>query len=116
MKTIAIPYSIFFFIFVSIAFLSQPSSGSEDDAIEEIVVLGELVDGLGLRQSAEAASRIGLSLLETPSSVAIISGSRIQTGNRRCQKSPRCCNRGITSSAFDFFYSRFYQVSNNSAA
>ena len=78
MKTIAIPYSIFFSIFVSIAFLSQPSSGSEDDAIEEIVVLGELVDGLGLRQSAEAASRIGLSLLETPSSVAIISGSTMQ--------------------------------------
>lgn len=46
--------------------------------VEEIVVVGEVIDQLELLQPSDAGSRLGLSLLETPATVEIIDGSTMQ--------------------------------------
>ena len=110
MKTIR-PYGIFFYHFRQHCIPISTEFWIEDDAIEEIVVLGELVDGLGLRQSAEAASRIGLSLLETPSSVAIISGSTMQARGYKQVTDAVKSLPGVVTGEYQqrlrLFYSRF---------
>jgi iron complex outermembrane recepter protein len=50
----------------------------EEEFVEEIVVVGEVIDELELLQPSDAGSRLGLSLLETPASVEIIDGSNIR--------------------------------------
>ena len=53
-------------------------STADNDVIEEIVVRGDIVGDLGLNAVSESASRLGLSLLETPASVDIISSDVMQ--------------------------------------
>ena len=59
-------------------FSSLLLAGAEDEIIEEIVVVAEIVDELELLQPSDAASRLGLSLLETPATVEVIDGSTMQ--------------------------------------
>ena len=65
-------------IFLACLFSSQLVAGAEDEIIEEIVVVAEIVDELELLQPSDAASRLGLSLLETPATVEVIDGSTMQ--------------------------------------
>ena len=51
---------------------------SADTPIEEVVVVGEVINELRLAQPSDAGSRLGLSLLETPATVEIIDGSTMQ--------------------------------------
>jgi iron complex outermembrane receptor protein len=46
--------------------------------VDEVVVVGEIVDELQLLEASDAGSRLGLSLLETPASVELIDGSTMQ--------------------------------------
>jgi iron complex outermembrane receptor protein len=46
--------------------------------VEEVVVVGEIVDELQLLEASDAGSRLGLSLLETPATVELIDGSTMQ--------------------------------------
>ena len=65
-------------IFLVCLFSSQLVVGAEDEIIEEIIVVAEIVDELELLQPSDAASRLGLSLLETPATVEVIDGSTMQ--------------------------------------
>lgn len=56
-------------------------SGFAEDAaqvVEEVIVVGEVVDELGLAQPSNAGSRLGLSLFETPATIEIIDGATMQ--------------------------------------
>ena len=58
--------------FLTCLFRSQLAAGAEDEIIEEIVVVAEIVDELELLQPSDAASRLSLSLLETPATVRLV--------------------------------------------
>ena len=55
---------------ISVVFAAESRNG----IVEEIVVVGEVIGELGLAQSSDAASRLGLTLLETPATVEVIDG------------------------------------------
>ena len=58
----------------------SPQSYAEESGlfVEEVVVVGEVIDELELLQPSDAGSRLGLSLLETPATVEIIDGLTIR--------------------------------------
>ena len=65
--------------FIVIAGSAQYSFAEEPEKlVEEIVVVGEVIDELELLRPSDAGSRLGLSLLETPATVEIIDGSTIR--------------------------------------
>lgn len=57
---------------------AQPSLAAQSAMVDEVVVVGEIVDELQLLEASDAGSRLGLSLLETPASVELIDGSTMQ--------------------------------------
>lgn len=57
---------------------AQPSLAGQSAMVEEVVVVGEIVDELQLLEASDAGSRLGLSLLETPATVEVIDGSTMQ--------------------------------------
>ena len=57
---------------------AQPSLAAQSAMVEEVVVVGEIVDELQLLEASDAGSRLGLSLLETPATVELIDGSTMQ--------------------------------------
>lgn len=57
---------------------AQPSLAAQTAMVDEVVVVGEIVDELQLLEASDAGSRLGLSLLETPASVELIDGSTMQ--------------------------------------
>ncbi|MCR9258872.1 MAG: TonB-dependent receptor [Pseudomonadaceae bacterium] len=65
-------------IFVAFLFPLNVLAQSEEQIVEEIVVVGELIGELGLSQPSSAGSRLGLTLLETPATVETISSSIIR--------------------------------------
>ena len=54
------------------------SALADDHEIEEVVVVGEIVGELGLLEPSDAASRLGLSLLETPATIEVLDSSTMQ--------------------------------------
>ena len=57
---------------------AQSVLASQPEIVEEVVVVGEIVDELDLLRPSDAGSRLGLSLIETPATVEIIDRSTIQ--------------------------------------
>ena len=73
------------FVFVTALLLvaSFPTDALADDEsemeeIEEVVVVGEIVGELGLLEPSDAASRLGLSLFETPATIEVLDSSTMQ--------------------------------------
>ena len=59
--------------------LGAPAAlASQLEIVEEVVVVGEIVDELDLLRPSDAGSRLGLSLFETPATVEVIDGSTMQ--------------------------------------
>ena len=70
MKKLARFYFYFWSVATGVAFTSH-SALTDDHEIEEVVVVGEIVGELGLLEPSDAASRLGLSLLETPATIEV---------------------------------------------
>ena len=65
-------------IFVALVVYAQTVSASEDEIVEEVVVVGKIVDQLNLLEQSKVGSRLGLSLLENPATIEVIEGSSMQ--------------------------------------
>ena len=50
-------------IFVALVVYAQTVSASEEEIVEEVVVVGKIVDQLNLLEQSRVGSRLGLSLL-----------------------------------------------------
>ncbi|NKC01748.1 MAG: TonB-dependent siderophore receptor [Pseudomonadales bacterium] len=68
------------FAFVVSVGMSSTAYAAEgaDDYIEEVVVVAEVIDELGLTGPSDAGSRLGLSLLQTPATVEVIDGNTMR--------------------------------------
>ncbi|MEM7080299.1 MAG: TonB-dependent receptor [Pseudomonadota bacterium] len=65
-------------LLVSMFVATPDAQAVERELVEEVVVVGEVIDGLDLLQASDAGSRLGLSLLDTPATVEVIDGSTMQ--------------------------------------
>ena len=77
MKRLVRFFSYFLLATTGAAF-SINSALADDHEIEEVVVVGEIVGELGLLEPSDAASRLGLSLLETPATIEVLDSSTMQ--------------------------------------
>ena len=66
------------FVVASMVVTARPSSAAEDEMLEEVIVVGEIIDELKLRETSDVGSRLGLSVFETPATVEVIDASSMQ--------------------------------------
>ena len=77
MKKLAHLYFCFLGVVTGVAFTIH-SALADDHEIEEVVVVGEIVGELGLLEPSDAASRLGLSLFETPATIEVLDSATMQ--------------------------------------